>query len=114
MSPGVSPRAVQMKDKSLKPTRRQMKIKQGDHVLHSVHGFGLVLQEWGTWKACHQCYCPFCKTHDEFKVDKDGLAIRDNKGKPLPNYYEVSGVGIFDVKFGNEICSINRVWLQPL
>ncbi len=99
MSPGVSPRAVQMKDKTLKPNRAQMKIKQGDHVRHSVHGFGLVLKEWGTWRACCTCYAPHECSHIK---DQD----RDT--------YTISGAGIFDVNFGNEIRSINRVWLTPL
>lgn len=103
-----------MKDKCLKSTARQMKLKEGDHVLHSTRGFGLILKKWGTWKACQVCYGPFCKTHDEFKKDKDGNVLLDNKDKPIPNYWEINGEDIFDVHFGGEVHSVNRVWLQPL
>src|SRR5438105_10464969 len=72
----------------------------GDKVAHKVHGFGTVLMEWGSWKACRTCYRPYCDKH---------------RNNPLW-YYEINGEGIFDVQFDGEkeIRSVNHRWLRPL
>ena len=90
--------------KCLRPTKDQRALSEGDRVFHEGDtyskslGFGKILREWGSWKACRTCYRPYCDKH---RTKKEW-------------YYEINGEGIFDVQFGNEVFSVNRVWLKPL
>jgi len=87
-----------MKMRYLKPTKYQLELKPGGAVLHRKYGIGHVIQQWGVWESCRQCYAP-------------NYDCRHTAGK-----LKVSGEGVFDIKFFSrpEIRAINCVWLTPI
>jgi hypothetical protein len=76
------------------------RLSIGTTVDHRIHGRGVVMQGWGAWNACRNCYarvegthCPGCKTDD---------------------LLQVSGLGIYDVRFfgDGKTHSVNRCHLR--
>ncbi len=75
-------------------------VRAGDTVWHETHGFGEVIEEWGMFWACSHC----CKT----------LESGSSKCCPGGHANAVSGHGVFDVRFGGRIRSINKWWLRKV
>lgn len=74
--------------------------KPNDFVVHEKHGAGVVLEEWGTWRACHTCH--------ESVVD-DGDCPKCGDFARL-----VSGRGVFDVRYmDGKVWPCHRHWLWP-
>ena len=93
-------------------TEKQKKISVGDIVTHLKLGLGRVMEEWGSWKSCPNCYA---------RVDPTGF---DKNSRPIypPCDYchqevefpiNVNGTSVVEVKFGHEIHAINKLWLIP-
>ena len=66
-------------------------------VQHKRHGRGVVVRQWGSWKACKICLAP------EGECNHKRLL------------FDVSGQDIYDVRFDGiiQIYSINKQWLMP-
>ncbi len=83
------------------PTVEQLALEHGDHVHHETHGAGVILNEWGTWPACSNCY-------------------KELDGKPKASQccdapvLSIPGNGTMVVKFKRAVEYINCIWLQPI
>jgi hypothetical protein len=76
-------------------TRR---ILQGDWVTYPIHGVGQVIEAWGNFHACGNC----------FAVCLPGRPTESCNSRPIA----IRGRGIFDVRFADGLHSINKLWLR--
>lgn len=99
-------------------SRKTTIIKKFDLVKHPVHGVGEVLEEWGTWLVCRNCFKPMPKTIRG--VQRTGPVKRARH--PISGaatvccsdgLLMVSGYNIFDIRFfkDGKTRSINACWL---
>lgn len=77
-------------------------IKKGDTVVSKSYGVGEVLEEWGTFTSCRNCFRP-AQPYEWLTECCDA--------PPLT----VSGRDIFDIKFRDgKTRSVNAAWLRLL
>ncbi len=78
-------------------------FESGGRVRHKRYGAGVVQREWGSWFVCRNCFtemeregkCPYC-------------------GRMQKDLKNISGAGVYDVRFGNRTRSISHDWLRPI
>lgn len=78
--------------------KQKARIKKGDFVFHATLGRVEVLEEWGLFFACRNCYKP----------------LEGPRAKCCGDPLGVYGGGIFDVLCADgKTRSINKQWLRP-
>ena len=83
-------------------------FSKGDMVMSPTYGRGEVLEEWGTFISCRNCFRPLPRVK---RGKFGGLVTLCCGDLPLP----VSGQNIFDVKFNDgKTRSINACWLTKI
>lgn len=76
-----------------------MKIILNTSVTHLRYGSGIVVAEWGAWRACRSCFCPI-----DYERHTDCRGVQT---------FMVGGRGIVDVEFEDgKTRSIHRDWLR--
>jgi hypothetical protein len=79
-----------------------MKLRPGDMVIHSLHGIGRIVEEWGSWWACARC---------NRRVSSEGCDKCNTDVPPM----QIAGGGVFDVTFRDKkTYSIHKRLLTPL
>ena len=89
------------KGQFIEPTQAQLAISVGDRVVHKTHGHGLVIEKWGSFWACTQC----------FKTLESGNSKCHCGGRA----HGIPGAGVCDVLFykDGKTRSIHCTWIDP-
>jgi hypothetical protein len=105
-----------------------VKLKPGDKVWHKTHGIGTIIEQWGSWFSCRDCYAEVnniqgCKhilrVNKTKRLKYDDMRVRVSitpnidcyDPEQIPGVYLISGSGIFNIAFPHGTEAINQRWL---
>jgi hypothetical protein len=94
---------------------RLLLMKPGVRVSHTRYGKGIVVKQWGSWRACMTCRGPL-DTRGRCEVRAHNI-VKATTALPWPHAhaFDISGHGVADVDFGGfGIRSISTCWLREI